>query len=118
MEYYGFRPFMAGGAETDMMLTLSQNGVTSFEAYGISDNRITTAGLFGRVGTEWQVAGFGPGNGTTDMVVKRSDPSNVITYGLYHDIKNNQFNNFSIVGKVGSEWNVVGFADLSGNARA
>jgi hypothetical protein len=111
----GFGHFMAGGAETDMMLTFSNNGVTSFEAYGISDNKITTAGLFGRVGTEWQVAGFGPGNGTTDMVSKRDDSNNVITYGLYHDIKNNQFNDFSVVGKVGSEWNVVGFADLSGN---
>jgi hypothetical protein len=111
----GFGHFMAGGAETDMMLTYSNGGVTSFEAYGISDNKITSAGLFGRVGTEWQVAGFGPGNGTTDMVSKRVDPNNVITYGLYHDIKNNQFNDFSVVGKVGSEWNVVGFADLSGN---
>jgi hypothetical protein len=110
----GFGHFMAGGAQTDMMLTLSNNAVTLFEAYGISDNKITTAGLFGRVGTEWQVAGFGPGNGTTDMVVKRTDPGNVITYGLYHDIKNNQFNDFSVVGKVGSEWNVVGFADLAG----
>jgi hypothetical protein len=97
-----------------MMLTFSNNGVTSFEAYGISDNKITTAGLFGRVGTEWHVAGFGPGNGTTDMVVKRDDGNNVITYGLYHDIKNSQFNGFSIVGRVGSEWNVVGFADLGG----
>jgi hypothetical protein len=111
----GFGHFMAGGAQTDMMLTFSNNGVTSFEAYGISDNQITTAALFGLVGTEWQVTGFGPGNGTTDMVVQRTESNNVITYGLYHDIKNNQFNDFSIVGKVGSEWNVVGFADLSGN---
>ncbi len=74
----GFGHFMAGGGETDMMLTYSNNAVTSFEAYGISDNKITTAGLFGRVGTEWQVAGFGPGNGTTDMVAKRVDPNNVI----------------------------------------
>jgi hypothetical protein len=27
---------------------------------------------------------------------------------------NHQFNDFSIVGRVGSEWNVVGFADLGG----
>src|SRR5262249_22288683 len=100
----GFGHFMAGGAQTDMMLTHSNGGVTSFEAYGITDNKITNAGLFGRVGTEWQVAGFGPGNGTTDMVSKRDDSNSVITYGLYHDIKNNQFNDFSIVGKVGSEW--------------
>jgi hypothetical protein len=72
------------------------------------------SGSRGTVGLDWQVAGFGPGNGTTDMVVKRDDGNNVITYGLYHDIKNNQFNDFSIVGRVGSEWTVVGFADLGG----
>jgi len=48
------------------------------------------------------------------MVSKRDESNNVITYGLYHDIKNNQFNDFSIVGRVGSEWKVVGFADLAG----
>src|SRR5262249_36792571 len=97
----GFGNFGAFG-RTDMMMTRSNNGVTSFEAYGIRDSRITSAGLFGQIGTEWQVAGFGPGNGTTDMVVKRDDGKNVITYGLYRDINNNRFNNFSIVGSVGS----------------
>jgi hypothetical protein len=32
----------------------------------------------------------------------------------YAHIGYNQFNDFSIVGRVGSEWNVVGFADLAG----
>jgi hypothetical protein len=113
----GFGNFGAFG-RTDMMMTRSNNGVTSFEAYGIRDSQITSAGLFGQIGTEWQVAGFGPGNGTTDMVVGRDDGKNVITYGLYRDINNNRFNNFSIVGSVGSEWTVVGFADLAGIGRS
>ena len=80
----------------------------AFALYDIADNTITAASVFGQVGLEWQVAGFGDftGNGTSDMLLRNTQTG---TFEVY-DIDDSQLASVSTMGQVGLEWQVGGFA--------
>src|SRR5262249_25470391 len=60
------------------------------------------------VGLDWQVAGFGPisGAGKSDMVLRNTSTGAFEVY----DIANNQLAGAALLGSVGLDWSLGGFA--------
>jgi hypothetical protein len=113
----GFGNFSGQPGEGDMMMRNSNSG--ELELYDISNNQITFATSLGSphpygLALDWQVVGFGPmnGAGTTGMVVRQTGSG---VFEVY-DIANNQITTPTMLGQVGSDWTVGGFAPLSSMA--
>jgi hypothetical protein len=80
----------------------------AFEIYDVKNNAITAASSAGTVGTDFQVAGFGPFHapGASDMILRNANTGEFEVY----DIVNNQITTANSLGPVGLDWSVGGFA--------
>ena len=89
-----------------MMLRNRNTG--QFEVYDIRNNAITSASNLGTVGSDFQVAGFGPFHapGASDMILRNGNTGEFEVY----DIVNNQITTANSLGAVGLDWSVGGFA--------
>lgn len=112
--FSGFGDFSSRAGETDMMMRDSNSG--SFEVYDINNNAIAFSSAMGRVGLEWQISGFGNFSGrsgeTGDMVMRNNNTGELEVY----DVSNNQITFAQSIGRVGLDWQVVGFGDFSSHA--
>jgi probable HAF family extracellular repeat protein len=108
----GFGNFNSDGT-TDMMLReVNFSAQYQFAIYDIGQNKFASTD-FGRVGFEWQLAGFGDfsGDDATDMILR-----NTATGGLQvYDISNNRIIGTAFMGAVGLDWQVAGFGNFGSN---
>jgi hypothetical protein len=63
-----------------MMLRNTNNG--SFQIYDIKDNQVILTISMGRVGLDWQVAGFNNHGTETDMVLRNSGTGALALYDI------------------------------------
>jgi hypothetical protein len=82
--------------------------VNEFVVYNINGNTITNSNIWGVIGQDWQVQGFGYffGFGQADMLT-RNVSNNTATY-LAYDTENNQFNSVITAAVVGANFNTAG----------
>jgi hypothetical protein len=110
----GFGNFGSQPGAGDMMMRNSNSG--EFEVYDISNHQVTSATSLGPLhpygfALDWQVVGFGPmnGAGTTAMVMRQTGSG---VFEVYN-VANNQITTPTMLGQVGSDWTVGGFAPFS-----
>jgi hypothetical protein len=82
--------------------------VNQFLVYNINGNTITNSNIWGAIGQEWQIQGFGYffGFGQADMLT-RNVSNNTATY-LAYNTENNQFNGVITAAVVGANFNTAG----------
>src|SRR5205823_2158382 len=106
-----------GDGTGDLVLhRINSKANLEFEGYLINNNQVSAANILGEVGTDWKVAGFGDfdGDRTTDMVLSRTNQKGNLEFEGYI-INKNRISTASVLGEVGIEWQVAGFADLNGD---
>src|SRR5436309_248959 len=105
-----------------MLLQNSSTG--AFQVYDISNNVITNSASLGAVGLDWQVMGFGNFGsfGETDMMLRNINTggaSDLVLHNIntgafeVYDIANNQITGAALLGSVGLDWQLGGFAPVS-----
>jgi hypothetical protein len=87
---------------------LRNRNTGQFGVYDIRNNVITSAFNIGTVGSDFQVAAFGPFHapGASDTILRNANTGEFEVY----DIVNNQITRANSLGTVGLDWSVGGFA--------
>jgi hypothetical protein len=112
----GFGDFSGNPGESDMIMRATTGpDAGNFEVYDISNNAITSAAAIDGIPLTWTVLGFGDFSGNpreTDMLLRNSNTAALAIEG----ISKNAITSSAIpLGVVGTEWQVAGFGDFSGN---
>ena len=105
----GFGDFSGNVGESDMLMRDTANGAIDY--FDIQHNRITTAGSFGNIGMEWQVAGFADISGSpseSDMVMRDTGSGGFD----YFDIQHNQLIAAGSLGSAGTGVHVLGVSPV------
>jgi hypothetical protein len=84
--------------------------VNQFLVYNINGNTITNSNIWGAIGQEWQVQGFGYFFSTLqpDMLTRSVNVSNNTATYLAYDTENNQFKRVITAAVVGANFNTAG----------
>jgi hypothetical protein len=84
--------------------------VNRFVVYNINGNTITNSNIWGAIGQEWQVQGFGYFFSTLqpDMLTRSVNVSNNTATYLAYDTENNQFKRVITAAVVGANFNTAG----------
>jgi hypothetical protein len=123
LDFVGFTLDLWVSRPTTIVLGPFSFPVTQFLVYNINGNTITNSNIWGAIGQDWQVQGFGYffGFGQADMLTRNVNVSNNTATYLAYDTENNQLNRFITAAVVGANFNTAGlgtYFTVSGNTFA